>query len=105
MGNTFNAQQIYDEELQADRDDALASVVFQALGAASVCWDDDRVFDDRQAKQIGDSLVAFLHDQIDQPSLGLATTGQLLEELRARIEMDYYAGGGGLDYTTVGGRP
>ncbi len=41
----------------------------------------------------------------DTPNLGLATTRQLLDELRARIDVDYFAGGGGLDYTTVGGRP
>ena len=34
-----------------------------------------------------------------EPHLGLATTGQLLDEIRARIEM----GHGGLNYTTVGG--
>lgn len=39
------------------------------------------------------------------PNLGLATTRQLLDELRARIETDYAVGGGGLDYTTVHGRP
>ena len=40
-----------------------------------------------------------------QANLGLATTAQLLDEIRTRIEIDYFAGGGGLDYTTVGGRP
>jgi len=40
-----------------------------------------------------------------QPNLGLATTAQLLDEIRARIDHDYFAGGGGLDYTTVDGRP
>lgn len=43
--------------------------------------------------------------QCDEPHLGLATTRQLLDEIAARIEMDYYSGGGGLDYTTVKGRP
>jgi hypothetical protein len=41
----------------------------------------------------------------DQPQLGLATTRQLLDEIAARIDVDYSSGGGGLDYTTVGGRP
>jgi hypothetical protein len=40
-----------------------------------------------------------------EPMLGLATTRQLLRELEARIEVDYYSGGGGLDYTSVKGRP
>lgn len=38
-------------------------------------------------------------------NLGLATTQQLLDEITTRIRIDYYSGGGGLDYTTVGGRP
>lgn len=37
--------------------------------------------------------------------LGLATTGQLLDEVRSRIDTDYLQGGGGPDYTTVTGRP
>lgn len=41
----------------------------------------------------------------DVANLGLATTGELLDEIRARIEIDYNMGGGGLGYTTVGGRP
>lgn len=37
-------------------------------------------------------------------NLGLATTRELLAELEARIDVDHAMGGGGLDYTTVGGR-
>lgn len=37
----------------------------------------------------------------DEPSLGLATTRQLLDEIRARIEIDHYRDGGGLDYRTA----
>jgi hypothetical protein len=48
---------------------------------------------------------ARLRAQLEEPNLGLATTAQLLEELRVRIEVDYYSGGGGLDYSTVRGRP
>jgi hypothetical protein len=44
-------------------------------------------------------------DPVPEAKLGLATTGQLLAELRARIEVDYYSGGGGLGYTTAHGRP
>jgi len=40
-----------------------------------------------------------------EASLGLATTRQLLTELTARIDVDGASGGGGLDYTTVAGRP
>ena len=41
----------------------------------------------------------------EKANLGLATTRELLEEIAARIRIDYHAGGGGLDFTTVGGRP
>lgn len=40
-----------------------------------------------------------------EPHLGLATTQQLIDEITTRIKIDYYAGGGGLDYSTVKGRP
>jgi hypothetical protein len=40
-----------------------------------------------------------------RPNLGLATTRELLAEISARIEIDYANGGGGLDYSTVSGRP
>ena len=42
---------------------------------------------------------------VDRPNLGLATTEELLVELRTRIEIDWYSGGGGLGYSTVAGRP
>lgn len=41
----------------------------------------------------------------DKANLGYATTAELLDELRARIEIDYFAGGGGLQYTVMAGRP
>lgn len=44
-------------------------------------------------------------DDLDRPNLGLATTEELLDEIRTRIEIDYYRGGGGLGYSTVAGRP
>jgi len=44
-------------------------------------------------------------DNVEKANLGLATTRELLDEIRARIEVDYSNGGGGLDYTAVGGRP
>lgn len=39
--------------------------VFQALGAASVCWTEPPrgVFDAERAKQIGDKLLAFLFEE------------------------------------------
>lgn len=87
----------------------LSTAVFQALGAASVCWesmDGTGVFDSTRAKEIGDALLEVIMRETRLPNLGLATTAQLLDEIRARIEVDYYfAGGGGLDYTSVAGRP
>lgn len=51
-------------EAESRGEDALSTVVFQALGAASVCWETTEnagVFDDHQAKSIGDSLVDYLN--------------------------------------------
>jgi hypothetical protein len=41
----------------------------------------------------------------EKANLGLATTRELLLEVAARIAIDFHAGGGGLDYTAVHGRP
>lgn len=42
----------------------LKAAVYQALGAASTCWTEDqgegRVFDDRQATHVGETLMAFI---------------------------------------------
>ena len=51
------------------------------------------------------AVRALLAAQSSQANLGLATTRDLLAELTARIEVDGYVGGGGLDYSTVAGRP
>ena len=95
-------------EFQREEDGSLdlRSAVFQALGYASTCWDETPtgVFDSERAVEAGDKLLAFIAAQ-DGPKLGMATTKQLLDEVATRIEMDYYAGGGGLDYSTVTGRP
>jgi hypothetical protein len=50
---------------QPDHDGTLTieSAVFQALGAASVCWSDmsgTGVFEDQRAKEIGETLLAFI---------------------------------------------
>lgn len=44
--------------------------------------------------------IAHVIDEINQPNLGLATTAQLIDEIRARIEVD-----GKLQYKTVGPEP
>lgn len=46
-----------------DGADTLESAVFQALGAASVCWENPGgagVFESDRAKAIGDELVAWI---------------------------------------------
>jgi hypothetical protein len=50
------------------------------------------------------TILVPLDKKEHQANLGLATTQQLLDEVTSRIQMDYYIGGGGLGYTTVGGR-
>ena len=64
-------------------------------------------FDSDQAIKVGEALVAKVIELTEpyEAHLGLATTRQLLDELRTRIEVDYFVGGGGLDYTTMSGRP
>ena len=62
------------------------------------------VFQDATATDLVNAADLRLKD-LEEPNLGLASTRQLLDELRARIETDHASGGGGLDYTTVHGRP
>lgn len=57
-----------------DREDdgflSLSSAVFQALGAASTCWEsmaDAGTFDDVRARQIGDALLEELDQHITPP--------------------------------------
>jgi hypothetical protein len=51
-------------EFQPDHDGSLPleSAIFQALGAASMCWDPPPagVFDSTRAKEIGETLLAEL---------------------------------------------
>lgn len=94
---------------------SVRSAIFQALGRASTCWENmsgTGVFDSTHAKEVGDALILELgldseetSSKCDGPHLGLATTRRLLDEIYARIEIDYHRGGGGLDYATVTGRP
>lgn len=72
---------------------ALRTAVFEAVGAASVCWENmsgTGVFDDRRACEIGEALVAEILDltRLGEPSLGCAMTYELLDELSARIMTD-----------------
>lgn len=68
-----------------DRAVTRADHVFQALGAASVCWDNlsgAGVFDSTRAKAIGDALLVYLAEHDAQPR----TTNQLIHELDERID-------------------
>lgn len=85
----------------------LEQIVGEAVGHASVCWDPapEGVFDEAQASAVVDGVLDELRTHIwafagipTEPYLGLATTAQLLDELRARAEVGGYAG-----YRTVDG--
>lgn len=48
-----------------DRADGIQSAIFQALGAASMCWErieDAGVFDSTRAKWVGDGLMEWLRE-------------------------------------------
>lgn len=64
------------------------AVVYQAVGAGSVCWENPGgagIFDSEQAVVVSEHALARLRE-LDEPLLGLATTKQLIEELQARLE-------------------
>lgn len=46
---------------------SLASAVFQALGAASVCWSNPPtgIFESDRAKEIGEKLIEFIENEAD----------------------------------------
>lgn len=69
--------------------------ITEAIGAASSCWENlagAGVFDSGRAAAIADDVIAEVLrlTQLGEPSLGCATTGQLIDELRARAgDPDY----------------
>lgn len=74
--------------------DELETKVFEALGAASTCWESlegTGVFDSDRAKDLGDELVAWIRTQArlsqTEPLLGLARTRHLINELSARCDL------------------
>lgn len=80
-----------------------AEIVFRVPREALMDLDtDERLFSFID----GGSLSATPVRQTDESeaNLGMATTDELLTELRTRIGMDFYAGGGGLGYSTAEGR-
>lgn len=76
--------------------------ITEAVGAASACWENlsgAGTFESDRAKKIAEDLIEEVLDitHLGEPSLGCATTAQLLEELRARIQLH----GDLMDYRTV----
>lgn len=43
----------------------LQTRVFESLGTASVCWDDDGIFEGYRAKQVGDELVSWIEENYE----------------------------------------
>ena len=76
----------FDFDYEEDGSLSLESAVFQALGAASVCWEDMRgtgVFQSDRAKAIGDRLVQFILQEgptevVDEPWHGGANWGAVV---------------------------
>lgn len=57
----------------------LEEAVFQALGAASVCWSESPTgeFDSERAKAIGDRLVGWINTHVEQVQTGSPQQGAL----------------------------
>ena len=75
--------------------------VFQALGAASTCWEHMEgagIFDDQKAIQIGEELMEWMN----RPRLGYATTLELINELHARAMVGRVVGEEWPSYKTAG---
>ena len=78
----------------------LRTFIQEAIGAASTCWEDlsgTGVFDSTRAAEIADAV----YERAMSPEgarLGMATTRELLEELKVRVAINWP---GGLDYRTV----
>ncbi len=68
-----------------------------SLQKAAQAWCTARTKKIEMDTRLADAFADILDDETNQPRLGCATTGQLLNELRARIEVD-----GKLDYRTIG---
>lgn len=83
-----------------DPDCGLKTFIGEAIGAASMCWETLEgagVFDSTRAKAIVDAVYERATRRREEGALlGLATTEELLEEIRTRIEID-----GKLQYRTV----
>lgn len=87
---------------KADQDPTtLPEVIRQGVGAASVCWESMEgtgIFDEARANLISEEIIDWVKAMYEKPNLGLATTGELLDELQARAVM-----GGYINHRTVDG--
>lgn len=84
-----------------DPDCGLKTFIGEAIGAASMCWatpEGAGIFDSTRASAIVDAVYERVTRRRESETalLGLATTGELLDEIRARIEVS-----GEIDYRTV----
>lgn len=99
----YNAHEVAEEA--ADKgEDVLSTVVVQAMGYASACWDNLQgagVFRSDEAREAADSLVEWLEAHAVQPNLGYATTGDLIAELHARAQVSDVIGEQWPRYRTV----
>jgi hypothetical protein len=83
------------------RKDTLNSLIAQTIGEASLYWEDTKdgvsggIFDTERAKKLTEKVVNKILEA-DEPLLGLATTRELIDEIKARLEIN-----GQLDYKTV----
>jgi len=76
-------------EFQKGETWSLTEAVFQAIGAASTCWEHMEgtgIFQSNLAREIGEALMEEVTSSLT-PNLGLATTEELLKELIARGEV------------------
>ena len=77
-------------------------IIGEAIGEGSMCWSETPkgIFDSENASRIVEETALKILNLKDkeplQPSLGVATTRELIEEIKARIEVE-----GKLDYRTI----
>lgn len=80
----------------------IKKIIGEAIGEGSMCWSKipEGIFDSKNASRIVEETALKIFNLREKepllPSLGLATTRELIDEIKARIEVD-----GKLDYKTV----
>lgn len=77
-----------------EAEQSLREVVYIAMGAASVCWDNPAgagVFREDVATQVAEDLLMKVKviTSFGEPSLGLATNAELREELQVRADLGH----------------